>query len=159
MKHNTHGFTMMELLIGILISSILVLMVGAISSISLRSYERMRQEAEVFNDAFHALSLIKHAVRNSLVVSADQANNTLTADNLIFQVNSQDANNLIYTDTTDNSNHTIVEGAGNLNFALTSPDARFININLSGEKLVPGYAEGNDKKVEFNLSTMVMRRN
>lgn len=149
MKTMKWGFTLVELLVGLVVGAVLVLIVGVISQVSVGSHERLRREAEVYNDLFYGFNLIKHSVRNGLIVSADGANNTLTADNFIFRASPGNSSNLIYTKISDNSNYTIISGVTGLNFDVDGSNDPLIVLNLSGQK----------DRVNFNLTTEVMGRN
>lgn len=149
MKKMKRGFTLVELLVGLVIGAVLVLIVGVISQTSFGSHERLRREAEVYSDIFYGFNLIKHSVRNGLIVSADGANNTITADNFIFRVSPGNSGNLIYTKISDNSNHTIISGVAGLNFEVDDSNEPLIALNLSGQK----------DRVNFNLTAEAMQRN
>lgn len=145
MIKKTTGFTLTELLVGLVVGGILILMIGVLSNISLGSYEKMRKEAEVYNDLYYCINLMKHSIRAAKTVNADVNNNILTTDNFVFKKNNTD---FICTDTTIHSDNILVRGVTDLNFTLGNPSNKLITINLRGKK----------DKVDFNFSTQIKQR-
>ena len=146
MINRENGFTLTELVVGLFIGAVIILIIGVISSTSIGSYEKLRKEAEVYNDVYYGLNLIKRLVRNT---PSNQAMNVtsgkLTIGNFTFM---KDNNSFNYTVGT-NTNTIIGNVTGLVFLPVNSTDNRFINITLKGEK----------DKVSFNLTTEVMRRN
>lgn len=142
-KTNYRAFTLTEFIIGLIVAAILILMVGVISQTANDSYNALNKEARVFGDLSYGLDLVEKSVRKAQTVSVDTLNKTLTTDNIIFQKNNSD---FIYSDTTDNSNHTIMSGVNILNF---TPNGRLINVTIEGEK----------DNEPFNITSSVTRRN
>jgi uncharacterized protein YdeI (BOF family) len=143
---DNQGFTIAELAAGIFIGAILVLSIGSISSISHASFERLRQEAEVYNEVHSGFDLMNKAVHNAESVSIDDTSTVLTAGNLVFQKQGED---FIFRNTTDNTTHKIIEGVQNLNLVFSSPSTKFISVAISGKK----------NKVDFVFTNKVMQRN
>lgn len=59
------SFTIIELLAVMIIGSILLLSVGVISIIAMRSHENYRRESQVYNDISYGFELIKNRVRRT----------------------------------------------------------------------------------------------
>jgi prepilin-type N-terminal cleavage/methylation domain-containing protein len=69
MTHNNQkGFSLVELLVGILVAAIVVLAIGAIGTIAFQSYNGMRNNIGVYNDSQFALQLIREGVRESTTI-------------------------------------------------------------------------------------------
>jgi len=75
------GFTLTELVIGMLISSILILTIGVMSGVGTSSYGKLRTEADVYNELYSGVSFIEHSVRSAQGISF--TNNSLIATGLI----------------------------------------------------------------------------
>jgi len=63
--NNKKAFSLVEMLVALVVSSIIVLTIGAMSSISLSIHKRTRQEAAVFADITYSLKFIKRQVRGA----------------------------------------------------------------------------------------------
>jgi len=63
--NNKKSFSLVEMLVALVVSSIIVLTIGAISSISLSSHKKTRQEAAIFADITYSLKFIKRQVRKA----------------------------------------------------------------------------------------------
>lgn len=158
MRNSEYAFTVVELLTALAILAVIILSVGMISSISIGSHEKMRKEAQVYNDIQFGFNLMKHACRHAQTVQVDLSQNTLTFGDITFKENNAD---FIYTDT--NGNHTIISGVNNLAFSFfcrkdaygnwladsCSNTSTLFHITLSGEK----------DKAAFDLYTDISRRN
>lgn len=155
-----NGFTLVELLVGLVIGAVLVLIVGVISETSVGSHERLRREAEIYNDIFHGFNLIKHSVRNG--VNVEVVNGTIIGDMVDkdnsfavtgnFTLREQNNSDLIFTytniSTSNTTNNTIIAGVDGLDFD-PNQTPELITVKLSGQK----------DRVNFNLTTEAMRRN
>ncbi len=141
------GFTIIELLITMVISSVLLLTLGGIARIALSSHDRLWQEAKVVNDTAYCLDLLRHSLRGARNVTLDAGNGILTADNLIFKI---DGSDLVFIDT-DNSNqrNVILKDADSLAFSPVYVSAGYYRIDLSGEK----------NNFNFDYSINIQRRN
>jgi len=137
---NTKGFTLTELLIALLVSGIIALTIGIISQISTDSYMNLRREAELYNEIYSGFDLVERSVRRADNVSV--SGNTLTADNLTFQVV---GNDLVYADAS--GNHAILAD-GNFTFVPTLTGG-LVTVNLLGDK----------HDYRFNQTIEVVRRN
>lgn len=164
MKKN--GFTLVELMAGLFVGSIIVLTIGSASSIAIDSFERNRREAEVYNDIYFGFGLVEHAVRNSSSVKVPSSG-TLIADHLTFSLREIDdcqqpspldcptckcIYNFIYTD--GSGTRPMLSGASSLslNFDPTldlTGKVKFIIITLAGVK----------DSVSFNFSNSIKQRN
>ena len=65
MLTSTRGFSMVELLVSIIIATILMLAVGAISSISLSSHNKVRNESELFGDLAYTFKTFQKITREA----------------------------------------------------------------------------------------------
>ena len=152
------GFTLIELVVGLAIGAVIVLIIGVISSSGIGSYEKSRKEAEAYNDIFYGFSLVQRNVRQALIANADDATDTLTADNFVFKKNGSD---FIYTDTATNADILILKMdtslGETLDFSVSPQSGKLFNVTLSGQKVINlGYRK---VTVPFNLTTQAMERN
>ncbi|MDD5729684.1 MAG: hypothetical protein PHN57_00950 [Candidatus Omnitrophica bacterium] len=165
MKNSNRGVSLTELLVTLLVCVILVLMVGAISSISNASYDKANRETGVYNDIYYAFNLMESDGRNAKMVSVNNTNKSLTFDSVTFKKNNND---FVFVDA--GGNHPVVSGVTNLNFNFyctqdvsgnwvsnsCSSNSGMFHITLSGEKSLN--VGGKLDKVVFNLYTDVKRR-
>ena len=63
MKKN--GFTLVEMLVSLIISSILILMVGVLSEIANGTYNKVKKEQEIYGDISYGIKLLQFKMRNS----------------------------------------------------------------------------------------------
>ncbi len=73
------GFTLGEMLVGLLVSAIVCLMVGAIGSIGVKSYQDFVQRSSKDSDLYFAIESIRSAVRHTHVTPTVNGT-TLTID-------------------------------------------------------------------------------
>jgi len=160
------GFTLTEMIIGMLITSILILTIGVMSSTGISSYSKLRKQAEAYNEIYSAVSFIEHSVRGAKNISL--ADNTLTAkglkdpSNLIYDCTitrvDPDNNlmyNLIYNDTLGHTS-TIVNDVANLTISPSNDfsNDKLLNATINGTIILDG-----NKPSNFSLPFSVMRRN
>src|SRR5262245_40282490 len=67
---NKNGLTIVELLVSILIASILILMIGAMSMIANRSFSKVRDQQSVYNDLSYGFKLLQFKVRAASSIAA-----------------------------------------------------------------------------------------
>ncbi len=89
------AFTITELLIGMLVSSILVLTIVVMSTSAVSSHHYLSKEAEAYNDLYYGVDFIERGIRRAQQVGVDTAQNTISADNLVFKL---DQGNLVCID-------------------------------------------------------------
>ena len=67
MKRNSNkAFSLIEMQVSLLIASILVLAVGALASMSTKSYNKIQSQAAIYNDVTYSLKMIQNKVRSSI---------------------------------------------------------------------------------------------
>ena len=149
------GFTLVELIVGMAICSILMLTVGVISRASLGSYDRLTKEAEVYNDLYFGVNLIERSVRRASNVSV--VGNTLVTDSINFtNLSYTDAGNqryrLVYCDAT--GEHNITRNLTSLGFFPGNLSANNFSVSLDNVTI-----SGSKDSVNFNVLFNVTRRN
>ena len=70
---NKNGFSLIELLVSIIVASILVLMIGVLSSIANSSFNKVNNEQQIYNDISYGFQLIQNQVRISPTLSITAA--------------------------------------------------------------------------------------
>ena len=148
------GFSLMELLIGLVIATIVTLMVGALANIAFKSYNDLRKQSDVYNDSQFALQMIREGVRQSSSapsVSVVGGNNCLTVikpsvTNYFYIKGS----NFVYSSTACDSltNTPIIKSVTSLVFTPS----------ISGN-LVTAVLSGTKSGVSFSYSIKTARRN
>lgn len=146
------GFTLTEMIIGMLITSILILTIGVMSSTGVSSYSKLGKQAEAYNDLYFGVDLIERSIRRAHTVSVDTTQNTLTVDSFIFKADNGD---LVYIDTANaNKRNVIVSGATNLQFVPTNP-----SVGLYKAIINDSIKLDEKNTIDLNVSVNVMRRN
>ena len=145
------SFTLTELVIGLAAGAIVILTIGVISSVGISSSNKLRKEAEVYNDIRFGFDLIEHSIRKAKAkdVTVDEANATLKLDGFLFQKDDVKGEFFYTIDPDTTTRHVIITGVNGLQFTPHPPIGKLIQVDLSGSK------EG----VAFYLSTSAMRRN
>lgn len=148
------GYTLTELIIGMLISSILILTIVVMSTTAVSSHHYLSKEAEAYNDLYYGVDMIERSIRRAQDVSVDTTQNILTADNFIFRI---DQGDLVYFDTANsNKRNVIINGTGatNLQFVPSSADPESYTAVISDTITLSG---GKTANLAVNLN--VTRRN
>ncbi|HAJ57727.1 MAG TPA: hypothetical protein DCL35_08220 [Candidatus Omnitrophica bacterium] len=154
------AFSLTELLVGLVIGAIIVLIIASIARIGGENSEQLRKRSQVYNDIFFAFDLMKRRVAEAGVVNAYPGNNTLEADNFRFQRYNSSA--LIYRDTNDGTDHTILDGVNNLSFTVSLINGSLVTVSLSGGITFRGRGASytnQDISIPFDLTASFMRRN
>jgi prepilin-type N-terminal cleavage/methylation domain-containing protein len=97
------GFTLTEMLVGMLISSILLLTVGLMATAGTNSYNKQRNIAEIYNNVTSGVDFLESNIRKATVVSWNSGAKTLTGSwvngsTYNFVIRSTNGN-LTYSDT------------------------------------------------------------
>src|SRR5690349_13746798 len=67
---NIKGLSIIELLVSLVVSSIIILMVGVLSSIANRSFNKLNKEQSIYSDISHGFRLLQYKVRNAASLTA-----------------------------------------------------------------------------------------
>ena len=160
MRSNREGFTYIELMIGLIIGAVLILMIGAISSIGNASFDKAMKESSVYNDAFSGLNLIKFFGRKShTMITTSNASKfglspgVLELDNSAFGLGSNNKDFVYLNDKSKPGEQTVlIKDADVLTLTLEPQDS-------SSTNMVTVTLHVKKQKEDFDLSTSVMRRN
>ena len=159
------GFSLAELLVAMIISVVLALTVGVISTISLKADKKYRDEIQVHTDAAYGFKLIRKYVRESSDFSIDTSppgpwvSDRVKLDITGFEEtdrafglyqNGTNVDFVFLPDETDETNREIILSVptGNISLNVTNPAANSITLDLQVTK--DGYT--------YNISTTAMRR-
>lgn len=152
------GFTSIELIIGLAVGAILILMIGAISSIGKVSFDKAMKESSVYNDVFSGLNLIKFLGREAHILNiagaydSDWKSQILEVDNKAFGLYQPAGKKIDFVYLKDKSVHSQQD------VLLDDADSLTLTLTQAG-KIVTVRAQGQKNKESFDLSTSVMRRN
>ena len=178
---NKNAFSLIEMQVSLVVAAILVLTIGAISSISLSSHNRMRKEAELYADIFYGFKLIQNRVRESSVgVSIVGQSNPWTGSRLVInnstgtndeafglcQYNSSGSNPLCVT---SGSNIALVHWPNYTASTTVNAGEVIFSTPFSGSNLALTFStpdantiivnlSGTKDNIPFNLSTTIKRR-
>jgi len=145
------GFTLVEMLVALLISSILILMVGVLSQVAFSSHDRIRTKADVYDDVFYGLSRLSFQARKASTITLKTwANppwlpNMLVIDNSAFGLyrpaGSLTTDFVFVPDINNTANREpILTGANPLTFTF-SVSGKLVTVQeLSGTKNSEGFS-------------------
>ena len=68
-KNYRSGVTLVELLVSLLIATVLVLTIGAISEISLKSYTKNRQRISTISDIYYGFKVVQKHIREAKTIT------------------------------------------------------------------------------------------
>jgi len=178
LKNKIQGFSLVEMQIAMVISVIVILAIGFIASISNNTYNKVRQEAELYNDISHTIKMIQnrvHAAQSASVittVSNPWGSPRLIIDNSAFGIyilSSQERALVFLPDKDDASgcpNHdgttceVLISTSNVLNNLLTDPIERDV-LTLTITSSTNYYTlviTGRKDKIPFNFQVEVLRR-
>lgn len=151
------GYTLAELQAGLILGIILILMIGSISSITATSYQRLREEIDVYEGIFWSLTIVSSRIRAASVLTKEVWANPWLNEVLIFDDQAlgvyQDSGErqLVYLADKDNpANRKILFSVQDpyLIMSVTMPGSRYVTINLVGSL----------RNVPFDLTNTIVRR-
>jgi len=150
------GFSLIELLIGIIVAGIVILMISAVGTIAYQSYNNLRNQSGVYNDSQFALQLIREGIRQSTSVPTIAGTCltivTAASTKYYYTMTSGTTKSLVYGSNACSSatNEPIISGVTSTGFVFTpSVTGQLVTVALSGTK----------NGVSFNYSMSAMRRN
>lgn len=162
---NKRGFSLIELQISILIASVLVISIGMVSQISMETYNKYRQEAQIFNDISYGFKFLQSKIRGSgnvipstLVAETDYQwiGQPLQIDNEVFglyQKLNDEGRDFVYVkdadDITNRDTLFSLAAADNPQWSVSYPTAQTVQINLNND---------DGAEIPFDLSTRIKRR-
>jgi len=160
---NNRGFSLIEMQVSFVVATILILAVGAISSISTQSYNKIRNEATLYDDLSYGFMLVQNRVRKSdspveppesMTDSRWVTGKRLVVDNAafgLFKETGQSKTEFIYLpDKDDLSTKEIifeVEDTDEIDLILATTVSG-VTLTLEGEK----------NEVPFDITTQIVRR-
>ncbi len=154
------GFTYTELLISIVLSSFVVLSIGAASTIGRRSYEKVVEETKIYSDIAYGFKLLQNRIRQADSLTTQPAAGAWVSATLIvnnrwvfglYRAEGSPTIDFVYlNDKNDETAREVI-----FSVAETSPvsftatvSSKAATVRLNGEK----------KKIRFDISTTVIRR-
>ena len=171
--NNLRGFSLIEFQVGILISAILVLTIGVLSSMAQSSYAKISKEETVFNDAAYAFKLMQNKIRSStsMSVKGNPTNPPWKSSQLLFrysqvvggietfpegafglyQANGSTTVDLVYMPDTSKSAKEVLmslKAGQTFSFTLSNITTQSLTVQLSGTK----------SGIPFDISNVVLRR-
>ncbi|MBN1869237.1 MAG: prepilin-type N-terminal cleavage/methylation domain-containing protein [Candidatus Omnitrophica bacterium] len=153
------GYTLIELLVGFLIGTVMILMIGSILKIGNLSYRGLSDKTQTVNDVAYGLKFMRHEIREAASLSSDAPEDPvwkgsrLLVDNTAFGIlRTTGKEEFVYLpDKTDvNTRRVLVsmpEGNG-LAFQIYDQDGQSVRVELSWTQ------EGKTS----NMQTIVARR-
>jgi prepilin-type N-terminal cleavage/methylation domain-containing protein len=164
------GFTLAEMLISLIVAAVLILTIGAISSISLTVNKKLRTEASIYTDLSYGLKLMRNRARGAKSLKCQLVGTPWVSDQLIF--NNQGAfgiykeagsttRDFVYlADKDDPTNREVILAIPDPEFNLVLkldddrvcvPDKTYKNVTVT--------LDGTKDKIDFVLENTIMRRN
>lgn len=133
MRIGNKGFSLSELIVGMVVAAIVILMVGAIGTIAYKSYKELREISDVYADAHSALQMVRENVRQATTTPVIAGSClTLTVFGSTKSIHTQ-GNNLVYGNSCGATTSTLIANMTNLVFT-PSLAGEVVTLALSGEK-------------------------
>ena len=159
---NRNGFSLVELLISLIIASILVLMVGVLSSIANSSFNKISSEQQTYNDISYGFKLLQNRVRASSTLSIAAASGSWVSQRVSVSAGSFG----IYRNTTSNpaTREFSYDDGTTREVILSVPDPNNSSTVLDltatqNTNAVTVTITGTKNKIPFNIQSTVTRRN
>jgi prepilin-type N-terminal cleavage/methylation domain-containing protein len=138
------ALTMVELLVALVISSVLILMVGAISNIAFSSHTQLKNENDVYSDLFYGLSRLTFLAHKASALTLDNTwptppwgPNMLIVDNSAFGLYQPVGEKIYFVFVPDKTNQTVREPlltqADTMSFTIT-PNGKSVTLQIQGTK-------------------------
>jgi type II secretory pathway pseudopilin PulG len=81
----TAGISLIELLISMLVASVLIIMVGSVSSIGTQSHRKYLNKAEIFNDVEFGLRMVRKNIREAWRISQETKGGSWIGDQIVLK--------------------------------------------------------------------------
>jgi hypothetical protein len=154
---NKNAITLIELLIGLILASILFLSVGVLSEIANSSFNKLNKEQQVYNDISYGLKLVQNRLRGSLspISAGSQPAPWISGKHFQFGndtfglYQSIGSTDLIYDDGTRKETILSVPPTGAVDLSFPALSDQSITIKITGSK----------NEIPFDIQTTVFRRN
>jgi len=170
---NTKAYTLVEMLISLVLGAILVLSMGAISSISNNSYRKVMAQAQVFNDIHYGIKFLQSHVRKASALYTETGNGSWVSQKLIvdheafglFQNGAQV--DFVYLPDKDDENQReiifSVSSPGNVTLDFYKPPAvvggAWPDVVVGDElEAIKAQLQGHKDRIPFDAATIIMRR-
>ena len=160
---NNRGFTIVELLVSMIVSGILILTIVYISSISRNSYQKVLDEAAVFDDITYGFKLMQNRVHQTSGVTIESATGSWASQKLVVENGDvdnvfglYDSGNTIDFVYLDNKDY---ESQREVLFSIPIPSTETPNLTFSQNgKALTAHFTGTKNKIKFDLTTTIQRR-
>ncbi len=156
---NTHGHSLIEFLLAIMIASILILTIGTLSTIGNSSYKKLNSQQQIYNDLSYAFKLLQNKVRVAKTLTLTNqpspwiSGKHFLIDAAIFGLYQTNAStvDLVYDNGVQRQTILSVPQPGTITLTFPSPGvtSNSVKIEISGTKDNINFVEG----------TTVRRRN
>ncbi len=159
-NHNQRGFTLVELLSGLVIGLIVILTLGIISTISQRSYQKILRESNLYSDVAYGFKMMQNRVRTASSTSISTPGGVWQGDRLnisgqafgICQADASATQNFVYMSTAD-ANCTNPE----VILSVASTDTLGLTFATAGTSITARIS-GSKSNMPFDMSTTIDRR-
>lgn len=159
MKANT-GYTYVELLIGLLVSSFVMLTIGAVWGLGKRSYDAVQNEMAIYSDVSYGFKLIQNRVRQAKSIKKESAagnwvdEKLLVNDLIVFGLYRPSGSATTdFVCVKDKANETSRE----VLFSVPVNKPLDLTVTISGSS-VSVSLQGEKQNIPFTLQTTVLRR-
>jgi prepilin-type N-terminal cleavage/methylation domain-containing protein len=158
---NKKAFSMVEMLVSIIVASILILAIGAISGVSTNVYSGLMREAQIYNDVTYGFKLMQNKVRSAQGISIKNQTGSWAGQylevgeqgfGLYTNTNSRD---FVYIEKLTNlAKREVILSVPNpspnlsISFTPTTTPTQSFKVTVSGTK----------NNIPFTLSTTILRR-
>jgi hypothetical protein len=157
---NKKGVTYIEMLVGIIVSSFVVILMAAVLSLCRTSYARTVNETELFSDAAFGLKLLQSRVHRAKSLIEQAAGGQWMSEQLVidnteafglYKPTGSTITEFVYmADRAQPNNREVI-------FTVSANDTASFSVTISGAAATV-QLNGKKQKAPFDLSTIVMRR-
>ena len=157
---NKNGTTLVELLVSILIASILILIIGVISEISLGSYNKLKKQGDIFADVTYGLKYMQKKVREATSLSSAVAASPWISSQVVINTGRFGIDQTTTSGvTTKNFAYLPTSGPREVIFSVNNSDTLNMSIDsIVTNKSVKMTISGKKDKIPFNLTTNILKR-
>jgi type II secretory pathway component PulJ len=157
---NHCGYTYIEVLISIVISSFVVLTISTVSSISQRSYDKTMREAGIFSEISYGFKLMQNRVRSGKSLTKQSASGQWVSEQLIisnkeafglYRPTGSATIDLVYLKDKSQTNSREVI------LSVPTSDSVSFNVTINGNSATVR-VNGIKKSSAFDMSTVMVRR-
>ena len=159
------AYTLIELLVGFMIGTVMILMIGTVLSIGTMSHKKVRDEGAIFNDVSYAFRFLRNRVRESSLINYDTSPGSVSWEGPRLIVGDQDAQGVFGVLVTNNERIFIYAAdkndLNNKDILMKVPKQQDNNLSFYFTQMdnhIRVYLMGKRDKIPFSFSSSIRKR-